>query len=552
VTKNSPGLSALFTGLALGVAGGSAGAQVSDWQLIWSDEFEGVALDTTKWRAEDAYIHFNNELQYYTPQDASVQSGWLRITSERRNFNGRPYTSALVQTRDLFAQTYGRVEIRARLPRGQGMWPAHWMLPQSGQWPPEIDIMESLGNQPTRVYMTQHWGTPANHGSTGGAFTGPDYSADFHTFAIEWSPDRIDWLVDGVNRFSSTVNIPREPFYIILNTAVGGDWPGSPDGTTIFPQYHDIDYVRVYAPSDPGPPLATIVDTSSVQAAADGIIGADEYAGSLSGINSGIGGRLGAAAQLYLNSDASGRLFLALHGASAWPTQTSDGVVIYVDSVTGGFTSTIALRDHADLGRALTSGKGRATGTGSQLYFADGFAADYAIFLQDTFAGIFRLGAASHTFVTGASLNAATDVFGGDSIHYVRSATDPTIRELRVRLADLGVAQGDGFGAVATILNGDTGVRYNEFLGVATGGWWDATPSTSSAVQLHPGDFFRFVSSAACTVDLNGDGQVNVADYLRYLALFASGAPAADIDGDGAVNIADFLAFLRAYAAGCD
>jgi beta-glucanase (GH16 family) len=126
------------------------------------------------------------------------------------------------------------------------------MMVARGTWPPEIDIMELLGHEPTRVYMTHHWGAWPNVQSHGGSYAGPDFSQDFHTFAIEWRPGLLIWLVDGVLRFVSTTHVPDEPFFIILNTAVGGDWPGNPDQTTVFPQYHEIDYVRWYVRSDPG------------------------------------------------------------------------------------------------------------------------------------------------------------------------------------------------------------------------------------------------------------------------------------------------------------
>jgi beta-glucanase (GH16 family) len=231
------------------------------WSPVWRDEFDGTSIDQTKWRVEDLHLIKNNELQYYAPDEVYLENGRLVLRSQERPYCGYDqngdwgcydYTSGLAETVDRFWQTFGRFEIRARLPFGQGIWPAHWTLPTSGAWPPEIDVMEMLGHEPTRVYMTHHWGSWPDVPSNGSSFAGPDFSQDFHTFAIEWFPDRIDWFIDGVMRFSSTTNIPQAPFYIILNTAVGGDWPGNPDGSTTFPQYHEIDYVRVYVATDPG------------------------------------------------------------------------------------------------------------------------------------------------------------------------------------------------------------------------------------------------------------------------------------------------------------
>lgn len=236
--------------LSVAISGSEVAAQQcaeGRWVMTWHDEFEGTTLDDAKWRAEDAYIHWNNELQYYSPQNAIVGDGALTILTERRQVGGRPYVSALVETVDRFSQMYGRFEVRAKLPKTQGMWPAQWMLPATRAWPPEIDIMELLGHDPFTVHMTNHWGTASNHQSQSTAFTGPDdFSLDFHTFRCDWFPGRIDWYVDDVLRASHHGNIPAEPFYLILNTAVGGNWPGPPNETTVFPQTHVIDYVRVY------------------------------------------------------------------------------------------------------------------------------------------------------------------------------------------------------------------------------------------------------------------------------------------------------------------
>lgn len=188
----------------------------------------------------------NSEQEFYAPENVYVRKGCLVLKSERKGRGGKPYVSGLVDTRRTFSQLYGRFEVRARLPRGQGIWPAHWMLPVDGSWPPEIDFMEMLGHEPNKVYQTVHFGTCQNHQQNGRSYAGPDFSRDFHTFAVEWEPNEIRFYVDG--RRTSTVreNVPNKPFFLILNTAVGGDWPKYPDATTVFPQYHYIDYVRVW------------------------------------------------------------------------------------------------------------------------------------------------------------------------------------------------------------------------------------------------------------------------------------------------------------------
>ncbi|MCC6426539.1 MAG: glycoside hydrolase family 16 protein [Phycisphaerales bacterium] len=227
-----------------------AGAQTcppDGWIPTWSDEFSGTTLDGSKWRAENAALVKNNELQYYHPSHVTLANGMMTIKSTDTPMGGRPYTSGLIETKGRFAQKFGRIEMRAKLPKTKGIWPAFWTLPAAGQWPPEIDIMELLGHQPYKMYMTHHWGNWPNVQSEHDFFLGPDFSADFHTFRADWHPDRIEYYVDEVMRAKHESNIPQEPFYIIINTAVGGDWPGNPDGTTVFPQFFVVDYVRVYS-----------------------------------------------------------------------------------------------------------------------------------------------------------------------------------------------------------------------------------------------------------------------------------------------------------------
>ncbi|MFN7020335.1 MAG: family 16 glycosylhydrolase [Phycisphaerales bacterium] len=228
---------------------GMANAQRSalpGWRLVWAEEFTGSALDTARWNSENIAWPYNSELQFYLPQQATVQSGVLDIKAERRNHGGRAYVSARINTDNKFEQQYGRFEARMKVPAGQGLWPAFWLLPATDAWPPEIDIMETVGGQPNRVYLTHHWGTVDNVMSHGTTFDGPDFTANYHRYAVEWGPNRVDWLVDGVQRFSVNANFPREPMYIILNMAVGGNLPGNPNPTTPFPSSTLVDWVRVY------------------------------------------------------------------------------------------------------------------------------------------------------------------------------------------------------------------------------------------------------------------------------------------------------------------
>ena len=220
------------------------------YALSWSDEFNGSKLDTTKWI--DSYpdnnrTHSNGEQQYYATDGYAVSDGVLKLKAQKRTMGGMPYTSGMIASYGKFAQKYGWFEIRMKFPKGKGMWPAFWLLPETKAWPPEIDILEILGHEPNKVYLTNHW-KPVDgvHDGKGDSYTGPDFSADFHTFALEWTPTELVWYVDSKERYRTDRHIPQEPMYVIANLAVGGDWPGLPDAATVFPASMDIDYIRVY------------------------------------------------------------------------------------------------------------------------------------------------------------------------------------------------------------------------------------------------------------------------------------------------------------------
>ena len=222
------------------------------WDLIWHDEFENNCLDSGKWNIENWAAEKNNELQYYSPNNIKVEGGLLKLISKNEKFKGRDYTSGAVHSQGKFSFLYGKVEMRAKLPSGQGIFPAFWMMPdKENTWLPEIDIMEMVGHLPNEVWMVSHWlDTNGTLKSDYNTFIGDDFSKDFHTFSIEWTPESITWLIDGIERFQSSKSIPSEPMYVYLNTAIGGNWPGSPDNSTVFPVIYEIDYVRVFQRKD--------------------------------------------------------------------------------------------------------------------------------------------------------------------------------------------------------------------------------------------------------------------------------------------------------------
>ena len=245
------------------------------WTLVWSDEFSGSngsSPDSSKWTLETGGNGWgNNELEYYTSrlQNAQIQNGSLVITAIKENYTGadgvtRNYTSARMKTSGKFEQQYGRFEARIKIPYGQGMWPAFWMLGNvigTVRWPTcgEIDIMENIGKEPAMVHGTIH-----GPGYSGGAGIGSPFSLtkgrftdDYHLYAVEWEPKVIRFYLDS-NLYATRTpaDLPQgtkwvydHPFFMILNLAVGGDWPGTPDNTTAFPQTMLVDYVRVYKKS---------------------------------------------------------------------------------------------------------------------------------------------------------------------------------------------------------------------------------------------------------------------------------------------------------------
>lgn len=243
------------------------------WRLTWADEFNlplGSPVDRGKWNVETGgWGNGNSELQYYTDSTLNaVHDGRnLAITALEQRLPGLRcwygpcrYTSARLNTRGKLEQRYGRFEARIKLPRGQGLWPAFWLLGNNigtVSWPlcGEIDVMENIGREPRTVHGTIHGPGYSGGAGIGKPYTLPtDFADAFHVFALEWEPEELRWYVDGVLYQTRTpADLPEgarwvfdRPFFLILNLAVGGAWPGMPDATTRFPQRMLVDYVRVY------------------------------------------------------------------------------------------------------------------------------------------------------------------------------------------------------------------------------------------------------------------------------------------------------------------
>ena len=236
----------------------------TEMSLVWAEEFEGTSLNLAHWSYEigtGSNGWGNNELQYYREENTSVNDGMLAITAKKEDFNNRNYTSSRLITKGKKEFKYGRVDIRAKLPKGQGIWPALWMLggnigsvgwPKSG----EIDIMEMIGGagREKTVYGTLHWddgGHKCTCDKPGHSLSSGTFADDFHVYSILWTPASIKWFVD--DQLFNTIDITpaalsefHENFFFIVNLAVGGNWPGNPDSSTKFPQYMIVDYIRVF------------------------------------------------------------------------------------------------------------------------------------------------------------------------------------------------------------------------------------------------------------------------------------------------------------------
>jgi beta-glucanase (GH16 family) len=220
------------------------------WKLAFQDDFDGSALNENLWATQFPWGRDRStvgELQYYAPDAFKVANSKLQITAQPTQPGATHlYNSGLISTYKSFATQYGRFEIRCKIPRGKGLWPAFWLLPTDTSWPPEIDVFEALGDSTNTVHMTSHWSENGEHRSQGAEYSGPDFSDGFHTFATEWSDKSIVWYVDGVERLRVDNHSPQVPMYLVANMAVGGQWPGAPDASTAFPATFQIDYIRAY------------------------------------------------------------------------------------------------------------------------------------------------------------------------------------------------------------------------------------------------------------------------------------------------------------------
>jgi len=265
---NTGGSKATGGATSTGGSNSTLGCTSSDatYKVVWSDEFNGstgAAPDSSKWTYDVGGNGWgNSELEYYTSGNANASmdgTGNLVITAKSQSMSGMNYTSARIKTLGIASWTYGRIEARIKIPKGQGLWPAFWLMGtdiNSNSWPAcgEIDVMENVGKEPNIIHGSMHGpGYSGGSGPTAQTSLSAPVGDAFHIFAIEWEAGVIRWYVDDTlysTKTSSSIPsgatwVYSHPFFILLNVAVGGSWPGNPDSTTVFPQQMLVDYVRV-------------------------------------------------------------------------------------------------------------------------------------------------------------------------------------------------------------------------------------------------------------------------------------------------------------------
>ena len=230
-----------------------------NYELVWSDEFNGNSLDTNTWNYEigtGSWGWGNNEQQYYTDRNIKVSNGTMKITAKREDYGGMKYTSSRITTKNKKNFKYGKIEARIKMPKFKGVWPAFWMLganQDSVGWPKcgEIDIMEAI-NDENLVYGTLHWfNDPGNNNADSGSQVAVADRTEYHVYGVEWTADKLRWYVDGkvyrtMDVSNDSFSEVRKEYFVIFNMAIGGQWPGYNIDETAFPATMEVDWVRAY------------------------------------------------------------------------------------------------------------------------------------------------------------------------------------------------------------------------------------------------------------------------------------------------------------------
>jgi beta-glucanase (GH16 family) len=349
---------------------------LSQAKFVFDDEFNSFNMRSSSnpngvWQTSYAFgghtLSSNGEQEYYVdpsnqpnlPNPFSANNGVLTITANPTPGNlmsqtqGLPYTSGVMITDGNFAQTYGIFEMHAQLPAGQGLWPAFWLLPTDHSWPPEIDVMEMLGNQVNTDYTTVH-SNSLSGGSSGQGNTVADTTTGYHTYAVDWEPDYVTFYFDGQQVFkTATPSDMHKPMYMLANLAVGGNWPGHADGSTPFPAGMNIDWIRAYATSNT---IADVNNSPAPYSTVDSTPGAD--AGSSTSGTSGIaGGSSGGATSTIttidagaIQSHADGAALARLYQAALGRQPDAAGLHAWIDA----FEAAVPTGDQAAVANATS------------------------------------------------------------------------------------------------------------------------------------------------------------------------------------------------------
>ncbi|MEQ8770383.1 MAG: glycoside hydrolase family 16 protein [Phycisphaerales bacterium] len=457
---------------------------------VFQDTFDGDAVNEGAWQVANWPGNNNNESQYYHPDQVSVWGGALHLRADRDPAwtHGREYNSGLVRTWQEWS--HGRFEVRARVPWGQGFWPAIWLLPRNASWPAggEIDIMEARGDLPYRVSSAVHWGWDiANHQYVSEAYeSGADFTAGYHTYAAEWEPGTVRFYVDGVQHFTvfePAAGIPWTEKSIVLNLAVGGNYSGYPDWTTPFPSTFDIDYVRVWQRQPwVEPPSSLVADPGFEDD--DGTMTAwTRFGNTIDNVISDWGTPRDGARSLKMFGQFDGQ---ANYSGAQQNVPTSAGEILTATAhaLVRSEDSLAGTSNRAVLKLEFYSQAGAAYGSG------------------------FMLGESEVVLANGGS---PVDTWVPAELTAV--APEDAV-EVRVVLLFAQPAPNNG-GAV--------------FVDSVT---LDTTP-------------------APCLADIDGNGALNVDDIDLFIVAFVNGLLDADFDANGTLNIDDIDAFVAAFLAGC-
>jgi beta-glucanase (GH16 family) len=485
--------SSLLAGLlisALGTSTSVAGPVIAPgWGYpVFQDNFDGGSVNYNVWQVADWAASNNGEAQYYHPNQVSVWNGSLHLRADRDpNWSfGREYNSGLIRSWQEWS--YGRVEVRAKLPYGQGFWPAIWLLPRTASWPAggEIDIMEARGDRPYGVSSALHWGwDQASHQHVANWYeNGANFQADYHDYAVEWEVGTVRFYVDGVEHFTlyePAVGIPNTPKSIVLNLAVGGNFSGYPDATTPFPSEFAVDYVRVWQRSDPIAPPTSLIADPGFEDDEGALTDWSRFGNSIENIVSDWGTPLDGVRSLKMYGQFDGQ-----------------------ENYSGAFQNIPV--------------------SGGERFQASAHA---LIRSEDSIVGT-----GNHVLLKVEFFSQAGAVYGSE--HF--------IGESEITLAD-GSSPEDTWSFAemeGTIPAGSVEARVTLLFR-------QTAANQSGAVFV---DSVAF-NTAPCPADINGDGSLDFFDVSAFLSAFNAQSPNADLNFDGAFDFFDVSLFLANYYAGC-